>query len=102
MKRLISLILILSLVLFLIGCNGTAETNIIEFAEIDQYTEDELAEKLIGITRDDLVSLWGSPDGSLSGFDGDFWYLENETYRSIIVYYNNEKVEAIDVTNHNQ
>lgn len=102
MKKFITLISILSLFILLAGCNNikpntdvdTVDTNkeIFTLAEVNQSTKEELDENLIGISREELLSIWGEPDGTLSGFWGDIWQLDNETDKSIIVYYDNDGI----------
>ena len=67
-------------------------------AEIDQYTQEELDKKLVGVSRDHLLSVWGKPDGILSGLWGEIWKLGNEKGQSIIIYYINDgQVDEIKV-----
>ncbi|MBE6541799.1 MAG: hypothetical protein E7672_05060 [Ruminococcaceae bacterium] len=73
---------------------------ILTLAEVYQCTKEELDEKLIGILREDLLSVWGEPDGILSGFWGEIWKVDKEISESVIVYYNNDgRVEEIKIKN---
>ena len=65
-------------------------------AEIDQYTQEELNEKLIGVSREKLLSVWGDSDGPLSGMWGEIWKLGNEKGQSIIVYYIDDGQVKVD------
>lgn len=48
--------------------------------------------------REELHEHWGEPDGTLSGFWGDFWNIGNN--KQIIVYYNSDGcVENVKINN---
>ena len=54
------------------------------------YTQDQIEEKLKGEFRNDIIASWGEPDGMLSGFWGDMWYLDDKDDMRITLYYDNE------------
>lgn len=89
MKKLTVLVLVLTFISALVGCanrrDGTADTP--ELDEISDYTQEQLEEKLLGLSNEELHHLWGEPDGMLSGFWGDIWSLSDESKRQIIIYY---------------
>lgn len=73
---------------------GTADT--VELSEVSGlvtekgYTQEEIEEKLKGELRDNILVSWGEPDGMLSGFWGDIWFLDAEKDKKIILYYDTE------------
>jgi len=54
------------------------------------YTQEQIEEKLKGEFRNDIIASWGEPDGMLSGFWGDMWYLDDKDDMRITLYYDNE------------
>ncbi len=101
MKKLIALVLTLICVLSLVGCKPGETTDTPELAEIIDFTQEQLEEKLIGLSQEEIYHSWGEPDGHLSGFWGDTWQLNNEKDECIIVYYDKngivEKINVIDI-----
>ena len=71
--------------------NGTTDT--MELSEVrglvleKRYTQEEIEEKLKGEYRDDIIVSWGEPDGHLSGFWGDVWFLDDIKDKKITLYY---------------
>lgn len=51
------------------------------------YTQEEVEEKLKGEYRDNIIASWGEPDGHLSGFWGEVWFLDDTKDKKIILYY---------------
>ena len=70
---------------------------IVALTEVNQYTQEELNENLIGTSREMLWSFWGDPDGMLSGLLGDIWKLDTDTDKHITVYYKDGIVESIKI-----
>lgn len=68
------------------------DKDILPFEKVNECSQEELDEKLIGISREDLLAIWGEPDGHLSGFWGDTWQLDNEKGEHIIVYYDKDGI----------
>ena len=89
MKKLVAFVLALICVLGLCACNTKEDANkqILPLEKVYECTQEELDEKLIGISREDLLSVWGEPDGFLSGFWGEIWQLASEKGEHITVYY---------------
>lgn len=103
MKKHIVFVLTLTAALALAGCasrpDGTADTP--EFGEIADYTQEQLDEKLIGRSQEEIHSAWGEPDGMLSGFRGDIYHVP-DGYESMILYYDADGiVETIKVDHRN-
>lgn len=71
--------------------------------EISNYSAPEIFEMVNGVYHENLAEKWGEPDGTLSGFWGDFWNIGNN--KQIIVYYdsdgcvNNVKIDNIEADN---
>lgn len=71
--------------------DGTADT--MELSEVSGlvlekgYTQEEIEEKLKGEHRDNILVSWGEPDGMLSGFWGDIWFLDENENTKITLYY---------------
>ena len=62
------------------------DDNFFELLSNGEYSSDEVLRMLSGIKYKELYEYWGAPDGKLSGFWGDIWYVGNN--KQIIVYYN--------------
>ena len=98
MKKHIYLALILICILSLASCKSDETIGTIDLKEVNTlvsekgYTEEDLEEKLVGQHREDIINLWGEPDGMLSGFWGDTWRLSDESNQQIILYYDKSGV----------
>ena len=92
MKKLVALGLLLAFVLT--GCAsrqcGTVDTP--ELDEISNYTQEQLEERLIGLSIEDLHNLWGEPDDILSGLWCDIWYFNDKQNQEIAVYYDKDGI----------
>ncbi len=66
------------------------DNNLITLDEVSAFAseKDYTGENLLGQNRENIISLWGEPDSTLSGFWGDIWRLNNEGNEQIILYYN--------------
>ena len=60
-----------------------------------KFSAGNLEYRLKGKPRRDLLTVWGEPDGCLSGLYGDIWKLDEE--RQVIVYYNRDTDKVTDV-----
>ena len=89
MKKFIASVLALVCVLGLCACNTKEDVNkqILPLEKVNECTQEELDEKLIGISREDLLGVWGKPDGHLNGFWGELWQLPSKKGEHITVYY---------------
>ncbi len=67
------------------GCGHSENAGFPTPEEILSMNQAEAEEALQGRPREDILSAWGEPDGSLSGLFGDIYRLEDS---SIILYYN--------------
>lgn len=82
--------------LCLAGCSGQENIDTMNLQLVSGlvsekgYDGDNFLEKLAGQSREDMISLWGEPDGQLSGFWGDIWNLEDNNSHYIVLYYNSE------------
>lgn len=73
-----------------------------EISSSNYGTQEIIEDRLIGITREDLIDVWGEADGSLSGLYGDIWDL-GDGYE-LIVYYDDvdsNKVTKVNIYNIN-
>lgn len=62
------------------------------------YGAVEIFEMVNGVYYENLAEKWGEPDGKLSGFWGDIWYVGNN--KQIIVYYDSDGcVENVRIDN---
>ena len=87
MKKFIALVLAFVFVLGLVGCKPDEITDIPKLAEITDFTQEQLEEKLIGLSQEEIYRSWGEPDGHLSGFWGELWQLASKKGEYITVYY---------------
>lgn len=82
--------------LCLAGCSGQENIDTMNLQLVSGlvsekgYDGDNFLEKLAGQSREDMISLWGEPDGQLSGFWGDTWNLEDNNSHYIVLYYDSE------------
>ena len=60
--------------------------NVIALETID-YSQEEMEAKLKGEHRDNIITSWGEPDGYLSGFWGEVWFLDDAKDKKITLYY---------------
>lgn len=62
------------------------------------YDSEDIKELLEGIPRKKMHAKWGNPDGHLSGFWGEIWFLNQEKDGRITLYYDADgKVEDVIV-----
>ena len=100
MKKRIALVLVLFCVLGLVGCKPDGTIDVPELVEVAEFTQEQLEEKLIGLSQKETYHSWGEPDGHLSGFWGDTWQLNSEKGEYIIVYYDKDGIiENVKVNN---
>lgn len=77
---------------------GYEEGTIIEVLGLEVYnnvialettddSQEEMEAKLKGEHRDNIIASWGEPDGHLSGFWGDVWFLDDVKDKKITLYY---------------
>lgn len=94
MKKWIAITLITLCFLGLAGCQQNKAADIIELSEVSAlvsekgYGAEDLKEFLLGQYHEDVTALWGEPDGTLFGFWGEIWHLDEDGDSYIIVYYN--------------
>ena len=60
---------------------------VMEKSDMLNYTQEQLEEKLIGLSGEEMHNAWGEPDGYLSGFWGDIWNLDDNNNTFIAFYY---------------
>ena len=67
------------------------------------YTQEEVEEKLKGEYRDNIIASWGEPDGHLSGFWGEVWFLDDTKDKKITLYYDADGcVENVRIGSHSE
>ena len=97
MKRMAAMLAAVCL-LCLVGCSGQENISEMNLKQVSGlvsekgYDEDDFKEKLAGQSREDMIDLWGEPDGMLSGFWGDTWNLADDTNQQIILYYDRDGI----------
>lgn len=75
------------------GSRPDGSTDTMELGEVSGlvlekgYTQEEIEEKLKGEHRDNVLVSWGEPDGHLSGFWGEIWFLDEQENTKITLYY---------------
>lgn len=70
------------------GTTDTMELGEVRGLVIEKgYTQEEIEEKLKGEYRENILVSWGEPDGKLSGFWGEVWFLDEEKDKKITLYY---------------
>ena len=62
------------------------------------YDSEDIKELLEGIPQKKMHAKWGNPDGHLSGFWGEIWFLNQEKDGRITLYYDEDgKVDDVVV-----
>lgn len=89
MRSALSLALITALILSLCACTGVS----VSLEDIQKLPREELEEKLLGLSQEEIHQMWGQPDSFLSGLWGDI-YLLSEDDMMIIVYYETDIAKA--------
>lgn len=99
MKKLLAAAAIFACFFGLTSCSRKSDiadiTNIIEISGLvaeKGYAEEDFQDELLGQHRENIIHAWGDPDGMLSGFWGDIWYLSDESNKQIILYYDKDGI----------
>ncbi len=93
MKKCIALLFPLVLALSLVACAKPKE-DVMTLQELHSfrtekgYTAEWFLEDLEGVYLEDIHRVWGKPDGTLSGFWGETWFLDETETAKITLYYN--------------
>ena len=81
---------LLIMCMFLIGMIGCSKD------EPENPTSASFSDQIIGYSQGEIHRVHGEPSGTLSGFTGDIYYLDNGT--QVILYYDSElKVEQVKI-----
>lgn len=95
MRKIFLFVSVFICALCLAGCSKKSDSDdILTLKEINGlvtekgYTENDCLEELSGRHEKEMAAAWGEPDGMLSGFWGDIWYLSDD--KQIIVYYDKD------------
>lgn len=101
MKKITAFVLALIFAFTLTACSSKSDktTDVPKLSEISNFTQVQLEEKLLGLSNEELHSLWGEPDYSLSGLWGDIWYSNDEHSQEITVYYDDTGAIALNISN---
>lgn len=80
----------------LAGCQK--EEAVLSLHEISGMTDEQIEQKLIGVSHEKLTDAWGEPVWGLFGMDGEIFLLEDK--RAVLVYYGGENrtVEEVRIT----
>lgn len=71
--------------------------NIPSLTLVEEHGADFAQEKLKGYEREQVLAIWGEPDGMLSGMFGDIWDLPSGQ-RYVLLYYTGEgQVEEVRI-----
>ena len=89
MKRATFHVLITVLILCLCACGA----NDISLEDVQKLSQEELGEKLVGLSQKEIQEMWGNPDSFLSGLWGDI-YLLPENNMMIILFYETDITKA--------
>ena len=86
------------------GYRFISTTDIVQLQEVyglvleKGYDSEDIEEMLEGIPQKKIHAKWGSPNGHLSGFWGEIWFLNQEKDGRIALYYDADgKVEDVVV-----
>ncbi len=82
MKRTLFLVLIAAMTLSLCAC----KTNRISLADVQKLSQEEVEEKMIGLSQEEVREMWGQPDSFLSGLWGDIYLLPEGDMMIILCY----------------
>ena len=69
---------------------NTQDADTIELVEVIEWPEARVEKKLIGEYRGNILHSWGEPDVTLTDTNADQYYLDEDSNRYIILYYDNE------------
>ncbi len=101
MKKYVALLLAVVLALSLVGC-AKPDEDVMTLKELNSfrtekgYTAEWFLEDLEGIHLEDIHQVWGKPDGTLSGFWGESWYLDETKTAKVTLYYDADgRVETL-------
>lgn len=59
--------------------------------------EEEIRNKLMDVHKRTIYELWGEPNGKITGWDYDYWNINEENY-PIIISYNNDVITGVTST----
>ena len=82
MKQALSISLLLCLILSFCACS----TQTLSLDAVQEMPTQELEKKLIGLSQEEIHTMWGQPDSFLSGLWGDIYLLPRDDMM-LIVYY---------------
>lgn len=107
MKKLMVLIFAMACMLGMVSCasktdkaadipkpSGSADctAGIPKLSEVADYTQEQLDEKLLGLSEESMHNSWGEPDSVLSGLWGDIWSLDAESDKTVVLYYDKDGI----------
>lgn len=81
---------------------GCGKKEVISLEALRGAEEEEIVQKLSGVSRDELAAAWGEPVQELFGMDGEIFLLDDDT--ELIVYYgkDGQTVETVRLEEINQ
>ena len=97
MKKVVALALILIMALGIVGCSKKYEIPSLDEVKSHLYTEEDIEIYLRGVSRDDLIEVWGEPSETLDEENADMWVLDEERILTIS-YSTNDKLQDADIT----
>lgn len=102
MKRLLTLLLILTLCCSLAGCKYARDPDLLMLDGILAVSQEQLDRELIGKTRQQILDNWGQPSGSLTDGKGDI-YLIPLSDQAIVVHYGKDNiVTSVEIIQQNK
>lgn len=85
MKKILMILLAVSLAISLIACGESAELP--SLAEISAFSDQRITDILSGLSVEDIHAAYGEPDGSTFGFWADIYEFPDSS-KVVFVYYN--------------
>lgn len=88
MRKFLGLIIIAVICLAMAGIVWYMNnTSVISLNEVNNLTEEEITQKLVGVKKEKIITSWGEPVRSLFGLDADIYELVKDE-KFIVLYYN--------------
>lgn len=96
MKKIIVLALVFVMALGIVGCGKKYDIPPLDEVKSHLYTEEDIEIYLRGVSRAEIIEVWGEPDRTVADENEDVWVLNGEEVL-IISYTANGKLEDADI-----